>query len=74
MQKGDFIICNCCGKRFLKISEKSLQEFVHIEKEWGYFSEKDGSRQAFDLCESCVDKWTSSFLIPMEEQKVTEFL
>lgn len=74
MRKDGFVICNCCGKKILVEQTEGMQEFLHIEKEWGYFSKKDGKRQKFDLCESCFDKWTANFLIPMEECEVTEFL
>ena len=36
------IICDACGRE--------------IEKTWGYFSEKDGRQDSFDICEKCYDK------------------
>ena len=32
----------------------------------GYFSEKDGERHSFDLCESCYDDLLRTFRIPAE--------
>lgn len=74
MQQGKDIICNCCGKKFEADSSRSGQEFMHIEKEWGYFAKKDGIRQVFDLCEACADRFISSFQILPEERENTEFL
>ena len=37
------VYCNCCGKQ-IQMKENTqiaLEDFVFIEKSWGYFSEKD---------------------------------
>ena len=57
----DKVFCNKCGKEILREAD-----FLHVEKRWGYFSEKDGERHAFDLCETCYDALLQSFLIPVE--------
>ena len=44
------------------------QDALSVEKRWGYFSEKDNEVHAFDICESCYDEWTSTFLIPVETE------
>ncbi len=41
---------------------------------WGYFSEKDGTTHAFDLCEDCYDKIISKFVIPVEQKEDVELL
>ena len=56
------ILCNGCGK---EISADSADHF-HGEKTWGYFSEKDGRQDSFDLCEDCYDKLTETFQIKMK--------
>lgn len=53
------MICNCCGK---EISHKG-EDVLHIEKVWGYFSNKDGRQDDFDICEGCYDKWVATFAI-----------
>ena len=53
------IICNCCKKSI----DTAKNDFIHIEKEWGYFSNKDGKKQEVDLCEKCWDKITEGFKI-----------
>ena len=32
------IVCDCCGKEI----KKEKEDYLEIEKTWGYFSEKDG--------------------------------
>ena len=49
-------ICNGCGK---KINGKE-QDFLHVQKEWGY------------LCEECYDKLLSVLEIPVKIEEVTE--
>ncbi len=39
----------------------AVEDFVVIEKSWGYFSEKDGIRQKMNICESCFDAWVKTF-------------
>ena len=67
------IYCNCCGKPIIKTTLKDVtMDYVNIEKEWGYFSNKDLTRQMFNICERCYDKWVSTFEIPVEEYPVEE--
>ena len=64
----DKIICNKCGKEIPVSKGVASQDVLQIEKQWGYFSEKDGRRDRFDLCEECYDELVKSFLIPMESE------
>ncbi len=68
------ILCNCCGKIVQEKGKISEVEFLHVEKEWGYFSGKDGEKQEFDICEECYDEWTTSFRIPVQKQEMTELV
>ena len=61
-------ICNGCGK---KINGKE-QDFLHVQKEWGYFSSKDMELHEFYLCEECYDKLLSVREIPVKIEEVTE--
>lgn len=47
-------------------------DYLHIEKAWGYFSSKDLTGHAFNVCEDCYDKWIQKFKIPVEEFPVDE--
>ncbi len=67
------IICNQCGK-VLEIQNQRLEEGVFTaEKEWGYFSRKDGEHHSFDLCEDCYDKLVQGFQIPVTTSEKTEW-
>ena len=68
MRQVDKIICNKCGKE-IEI-EKGIyhKDVLSVEKRWGYFSEKDNEVHIFDICESCYDEWTSSFMVPIKTE------
>lgn len=68
--------CNCCGKEILKTdhTDVALEDYVVIEKSWGYFSKKDGICQKMIVCESCFDAWTRSFTQPPQEVQERELL
>ena len=67
------IYCNCFGKPIMKTALRNVpMDYLHIEKSWGYFSSKDLTRQVFNVCEQCYDKWVSSFNIPVEEYPVED--
>lgn len=57
------ITCNMCGNDIGRNSFGYFDESVHVEKTWGYGSEKDGETHAFDLCEECYNKLISGFKI-----------
>ena len=61
MRKENKIYCNSCGKRIVDTIGRDMEEYIHIEKIWGYPSEKDGECHSFDLCEPCYDKLTAAF-------------
>ncbi len=67
------IICNCC-KKVIQGQKAPYAEFLHVQKQWGYFSNKDGEKQEFDVCEACYDKWLESFQIPAKKTEVTEYV
>lgn len=74
--KGNLLeaYCNCCGKR-LRTENGFLREgCFHGDFTWGYFSQKDGTTQKFDLCEACFDRITDEFQIPVNEEDTVELL
>lgn len=74
MRKNKKVICNRCGKE-LKSEHGYLKEgCFHVDYAFGYFSNKDGVRQRFDLCEDCYDVLVADFLIPVEEVNDRELL
>ena len=71
MKKGLITYCNLCGKEIEIQGEIPKGEGLHVEKNWGYFSEKDGEIHRFDLCEECYDHLTEEFVLPVEREEQT---
>lgn len=68
------VVCNQCGRE-LKLENGIVQEGVFQgEARWGYFSEKDGEKHFFDLCEACYDRLVGNFLVPATVEDETELL
>lgn len=68
------LYCNRCGKKVRVCGDIPQEDVFHVEKTWGYFSEKDGTRHQWDLCEKCYKDVINGFVIPVEEMDCTEFL
>ena len=49
-------------------------DYLKIEKNWGYFSNKDGTNQKINICEECYDEMVEGFRIPPTEEENTELL
>lgn len=47
MSEKHMIRCNACGKEQAVSTEGIQEEFLKIQKTWGYFSEKDGEVHRF---------------------------
>jgi len=69
------VICNRCKKE-ISISDTGmmLEDYMHVEKTWGYFSRQDGQRIAFDLCEECTGQLISEFAVPVYQEDVSELI
>lgn len=74
MRKNDRIICNCCGKEFMIRDGFTRESVISIDYIFGFFSEKDGEKHSFDLCEKCYDQLTTSFKIPVSIEEMKELL
>lgn len=74
MKTKDKVICNACKKVILEKNTIPTADYLHVEKEWGYFSDKDGQKQEFDLCEACYDAWIKKMQIPITSEEVTELV
>ena len=59
----DKIICNKCGKEIKVIEGVAQEDYLEVNKRWGYFSNKDNKEDAFELCEDCYDELVASFKI-----------
>lgn len=60
------IFCNQCGKEIPVVNGQAQAGVFSAEYSWGYFSEKDGEKHSFELCEDCYDAMVKKFCIPVE--------
>lgn len=67
------IRCNMCGKTIVFGEGHDKEDYVLIQKEWGYFSNKDGRKYTLRMCEDCFDSLTSDCVISPEIENVTEY-
>lgn len=74
MREKKQIYCNGCGKKIAEDAENLNVDFLHVEKIWGYFSDKDQERHSFDLCEACYDKMIRQFVREVAVTEETELL
>ena len=57
----DMVLCDCCGKE-IKTLKADCEDYLAIDKTWGYSSTKDGERHEVHICESCYGKWVQGFI------------
>ena len=74
MRKNNQIYCNCCGRMISQNIQKTGEDFLQIDKTWGFFSGKDGEIHRFTLCENCYDRMRDQFSIPVDIRVQTELL
>ncbi len=70
--KKQCIICNQCGKIIAQDQDRA--DWLHVEKNWGYFSGKDGEIHSFDLCEACYERLIKGFRHPVTVSDQKEYL
>jgi ribosomal-protein-alanine N-acetyltransferase len=68
------VVCNSCKKEIMPEREIWKEDFISIDKKWGYFSKKDGENHHLDLCEDCYDRWVSSLQVAVTVVDETELL
>lgn len=73
MTRNDMIICNRCGK-ILKRHGSAVEDYLHISKQWGYFSPCDAIIEKMDICYECLKEWEKSFMYEPQLTKQTELL
>ena len=68
-------VCNVCGQLLQEDEQQTAQkDWLTVQKSWGYFSNKDGVKHCFCVCEACYDKWVAGFSVPVEVSEETELL
>lgn len=73
-QKLVKIICNGCSCECESENSVFKKEFLSVQKSWGYFSERDGETDCWDLCEECYNRLVSSFKIKIDVSENTELM
>ena len=74
-KKENTIYCNCCGRKICKEGQQERVDFLTIEKEWGYFSDrKDGQIHRMNICETCYDTFVRDLAIAPETRQATELV
>jgi len=63
------LCCNFCGSLIGSWKGEPF-DHIHIEKRWGYLSEKDNETHVFNICEACYDKLAASFVLPPEIKSI----
>ncbi len=68
------VVCNACRKNLLVENGILKEECIHVDHDFGFFGEKDGESDSFDLCEACYEKLTAGFAVPVERRERKELL
>ena len=68
------VVCNCCGRALPVENGIVLEDYLHVDKAWGYFSNQDGEEIIFDLCENCTQKLIKQFRLPVYQKETGVYL
>ena len=60
------IACNMCGKKIGKNVHGYVDDYLSIEKAWGYNSPFDGEKHSIDLCCDCYKDFFNKLKLPAE--------
>ena len=60
------VVCNCCRRPLPVENGIVLEDYIHVDKAWGYFSERDGEKSTHEL--------TKRFRLPVYQKKTREYL
>lgn len=67
-------MCNMCGRN-IKIQNGIIMDGVlSVEYKWGYFSDFDGQKHSFDICQECYKKLEKKFVIPIDKEDINEMI
>lgn len=68
------IVCNKCGKNILVENGIVKEGIFEVDYNWGYFSNKDGKKHRFDLCEKCYDDIVDQFKVQIAVKENIELI
>ena len=74
VKKEEIITCNACGKKIIGENGVIKEDFICIEKVWGYFSKKDGEYHLIYMCESCYDEFIANLHTPIVKEAAAEII
>ncbi|MDR1531495.1 MAG: hypothetical protein LBS62_04805 [Clostridiales bacterium] len=63
-EKLHTVVCNMCGQEVSANQFGYLDEYLSIEKFWGFGSPYDGDCHTIDICMSCYEKFVNTCKIP----------
>lgn len=67
-------VCSKCGRFIGQEGQVIKEDFLYVNKKWGFFSKKDGEIHEFCLCEACYDALTKGFRTPVQVEEASELL
>ena len=67
-------ICNKCGEFINKNKLGYLDDFLSVEKTWGYGSNYDTLTHRFNLCMTCYEELLHSFTASISQEEKIEIL
>jgi len=73
MKEQERKVCNCCGKE-LRVTDGHYEDYLHIVKNWGYLSDRDGTTEEMNICPECFRAWTNNFAVAPDHYPTTELL
>lgn len=53
--KVEKVICNMCGNEIIKNEYGHFEDYLSVNKIWGYNSNFDGLEHSFDICQNCYN-------------------
>lgn len=72
MSHNERIYCNKCGKEIVRDHHGNDPDYLHVKKQWGYFSDKDLEIHEWNLCEECYDRFLKEFAVPVSAKEALE--
>lgn len=68
------VLCNKCGKKLKTSGDIVHEDFIEINKAWGWFSKKDGQTHKCIICEECCEELEKTFVIPVKKEETVELV
>lgn len=63
--KDKKMVCNKCKKTINTGFDSNREDYLHVVKDWGYFSKRDMQTHEFVICEECYEELLNWFELPV---------